>query len=40
MVVAKFANIAQHGAIEGKTQTHEIEHFNLEDILYTVILLV
>ena len=30
MVVAKFANTTQHGAIEGKTQTHEIEYFNLE----------
>ena len=30
MVVAKFATTTQHGAIEGKTQTHEIEHFNLE----------
>ena len=29
-VVAKFANTTQHGAIEGKTQTHEIEYFNLE----------
>ena len=30
MVVAKFANTTQHGAIEGKTQTHEVEYFNLE----------
>ncbi len=30
VVVAKFANTTQHGAIEGKTQTHEIEYFNLE----------
>ena len=30
VVVAKFANTTQHGAIEGKTQTHEIEFFNLE----------
>lgn len=30
VVVAKFASTTQHGAIEGKTQTHEIEHFNLE----------
>ena len=30
MVVAKFANTTQHGAIEGKTQTHEKEYFNLE----------
>lgn len=32
VVVAKFANTTQHGAIEGKTQTHEIEYFNLEVI--------
>ena len=30
VVVAKFANTTQHGSIEGKTQTHEIEYFNLE----------
>ncbi len=30
VVVAKFANTTQHGAIEGKTQTHKIEYFNLE----------
>ena len=30
MNVAKFANTTQHGAIEGKTQTHEVEYFNLE----------
>lgn len=30
VVVAKFANTTQHGAIEGKTQTHGKEHFNLE----------
>lgn len=30
VVVAEFANTTQHGAIEGKTQTHEIEYFNLE----------
>ena len=30
VVVAKYANTTQHGAIEGKTQTHEIEYFNLE----------
>lgn len=30
VVVAKFANTTQHGAIEGKTQTHELEYFNLE----------
>ena len=30
VVVAKFATTSQHGAIEGKTQTHGKEHFNLE----------
>ena len=30
VVVAKFANTTQHGAIVGKTQTHEKEYFNLE----------
>ena len=30
VVVAKFANTTQHGAIEGKTQTHDVEYFNLE----------
>ena len=30
VVVAKFANTTQHGAMEGKTQTHEKEYFNLE----------
>jgi len=30
VVVAKFASTTQHGAIEGKTQTHEKEYFNLE----------
>ena len=32
VVVAKFANTTHHGAIEGKTQTHEIDYFNLEVI--------
>ena len=30
VVVAKFATTTKHGAIEGKTQTHEKEYFNLE----------
>ena len=30
VVVAKYANTTQHGAMEGKTQTHEVEFFNLE----------
>ena len=32
VVVAKFANTTQHGAIEGRTQTHDIDYFNLEVI--------
>ena len=32
VVVAKFANTTKHGAMEGKTQTHDIEYFNLEVI--------
>ena len=32
VVVAKYANTTQHGAIKGKTQTHEIDYFNLEVI--------
>ena len=30
VVVAKFANTTKHGAMEGTTQTHEKEYFNLE----------
>lgn len=29
-VVAKFANTTQHGAMKGKTQSHDKEYFNLE----------
>lgn len=32
-VVAKFANTTQHGAIEGKTQTHYVEYYNLDVII-------
>ena len=32
VVVAKFANTTQHGAIKGKMQTHMIDYFNLEII--------
>lgn len=28
VVVAKFATTSQHGAIEGKTQTHMVEYYN------------
>jgi hypothetical protein len=33
VVVAKFATTTQHGAISGKTQTHLVEHFNLDVII-------
>lgn len=33
MVVAKFATTTAHGAIEGKTQTHLTEHYNLDMII-------
>ena len=32
-VVAKFATTTKHGAIEGKTQTHLVEYYNLDVIL-------
>jgi hypothetical protein len=33
VVVAKFATTTPHGAIAGKTQTHIVEHFNLDVII-------
>jgi len=33
MVVAKFATTTQHGAIKGKTQTVNVEHYNLDVII-------
>jgi len=33
VVVAKFATTTQHGAIEGKTQTHDVEFYNLDVII-------
>ncbi len=33
MVVAKFASTTKHGAIDGKTQTHEINYYNLDMII-------
>ena len=33
VVVAKFATTTQHGAIEGKTQTHFTEYYNLDMII-------
>lgn len=33
VVIAKFATTTKHGAIEGKTQTHNVEYYNLDMIL-------
>ena len=33
VVVRKFRTTTQHGAIEGKTQTHEVLHYNLNVII-------
>lgn len=33
MVVAKFEHTTQHGAIEGKTQTHYMDYYNLDMII-------
>ena len=33
VVVAKFATTSKHGAVEGKTQTHDVEYYNLDMIL-------
>ena len=33
VVVAKNATTTQHGAIEGKTQTHEVDYYNLDMII-------
>ncbi len=33
LVVAKFATTTKHGAIEGKTQTHEVDYYNLDMII-------
>ena len=33
MVVAKFATTTQHGAIEGKTQSHMVDFYNLDMII-------
>ena len=30
VVVAKFENTTEHGAIEGKTQTHLVDYYNLD----------
>ena len=36
VVVAKFATTSQHGAIEGKIQTHMVEYYNLDMIIFVV----
>ncbi|WP_216605141.1 RhuM family protein [Pelistega europaea] len=33
MVVANFATTTQHGAIQGKTQTHDVKFYNLDVII-------
>ena len=33
LVVANFATTTQHGAIEGKTQVHQVEYYNLDMII-------
>lgn len=33
MVVAKFENTTEHGAIKGKTQTHMVDYYNLDMII-------
>ena len=33
VVVAKFENTTEHGAIEGKTQTHMVDFYNLDMII-------
>ena len=33
VVVANFATTTKHGAIEGKTQTKEVEYYNLDMII-------
>ena len=37
MVVAKHATNTQYGAIEGKTQTHPVDDYNLDLLLITLI---
>lgn len=32
-IVAKFATTTQHGTIEGKTQTHMVDYYNLDMII-------
>ena len=32
-VIAFFANTTQHGAVEGKSQTHQVAYYNLDMII-------
>ena len=34
VVIAKIATTTKHGAIEDKTQTHMVEHYNLDVIIF------
>ena len=36
VVVAKIVNTTEHGAIQGKTQTHVVEYYNLDVIISVV----
>ena len=38
VVVAKFANTTKHGAIESKTQTHDVDYYNLDMIISVVLI--
>ena len=33
VVIAKFATTTKHGAVEGKTQTHLVDYYNLDMII-------
>lgn len=33
VVVAKIVNTTEHGAIQGKTQTHVVEYYNMDVII-------
>ena len=38
MVIAKFATTTKHGAIEGKTQTHLVDYYNLDTIYINMVI--
>ena len=33
VVIAKIVNTTEHGAIQGKTQTHVVEYYNMDVII-------